>query len=346
MRFFNTGIIKIVWDRFTKAFKYLQQPTDWDKCWPLLMLTGQVMRHHNKWPRMCNYFLIADYKKCIFPSPKQSGWDIINVRNPERQCLLWHGVLISDNKELSLYSEIRLKVRLRMMAEGFKSILRPMLYSPPGSYLYTWHWLCVLAKSGLVLETWKHGIRNSPGFFLDSASSVRGLSQVFVSLVTTSHNFFSLLLINKLYSSQSIVKTCSISGIFQADVDNVGSDFDLNSLIEGDVDDDDFVSPREGEDASTPVVQTYYAPLKVRNFELLIVPSKNHHFNFILTFLMKHGVGGVEVYSLQMRVINITAREWQGQPSAHSSVFAAHDCDQNMILAWSWSAGRALYTCT
>ena len=113
MRFFNTAIIKIVWDRFTKAFKYLQQPTDWDKCWPLLMLTGQVMRHHNKWPRMCNYFLIADYKKCIFPSPKQSGWDIINVRNPERQCLLWHGVLISDNKELSLYSEIRLKVRLR-----------------------------------------------------------------------------------------------------------------------------------------------------------------------------------------------------------------------------------------
>ena len=104
------------------------------------------------------------------------------------------------------------------------------------------------------------------------------------------------------------MKTCSISGIFQADVDNVGSDFDLNSLIEGDVDDDDFVSPRDGEDASTPVVQTYYAPLKVRNF-VLSIPSKNHHFNFILTFLMKHGVGGVEVYSLQMRVINITARE-------------------------------------
>ena len=59
---------------------------------------------------------------------------------------------------------------------------------------------------------------------------------------------------------------------------------------------------------------------------------------------MKHGVGGVEVYSLQMRVINITAPKWQGQPSAHSSVFAAHDCDQNMILARS--AVQALYTCT
>ena len=115
----------------------------------------------------------------------------------------------------------------------------------------------------------KTGNKNSPGFFLlDSASSVRGLSQVFVSLVTTSHKFFSPLLINKLYSSQSIVKTCSNSGIFQADVDNVGSDFDLNSLIEGDVDDDDFVSPRDGDGASTPVVQTYYAPLKVRNFVL------------------------------------------------------------------------------
>ena len=89
-----------------------------------------------------------------------------------------------------------------------------------------------------------------------------------MSLVTTSHNFFSPLLINKLYSSQSIVKTCSISGIFQADVDNVGSDFDLNSLIEGDVDDDDFVSSRDNEGASTPVAQTYYAPLKVRNFVL------------------------------------------------------------------------------
>ena len=86
-----------------------------------------------------------------------------------------------------------------------------------------------------------------------------------MSLVTTSHKFFSPLLINKLYSSQSIVKTCSNSGIFQADVDNVGSDFDLNSLIEGDVDDDDFVSSRDNEGASTPVAQTYYAPLKVRN---------------------------------------------------------------------------------
>ena len=55
--------------------------------------------------------------------------------------------------------------------------------------------------------------------------------------------------------------------ILQADVDNVGSDFDLNSLIEGDVDDDDFVPGRDEEteaaDSRTPVV-TYYAPLKVR----------------------------------------------------------------------------------
>ena len=90
-------------------------------------------------------------------------------------------------------------LKVRMIAEGFKSISRLLLYSPPGSHLYTWHWLCVLAKSGLVSETWKQGTRNSPGFFLlDSASSVRGLSQVFVSLVTTSHKFFSPLLINKL----------------------------------------------------------------------------------------------------------------------------------------------------
>ena len=31
------------------------------------------------------------------------------------------------------------------------------------------------------------------------------------------------------------------------------------------VDDDDFVSSRDNEGASTPVAQTYYAPLKVRN---------------------------------------------------------------------------------
>ena len=86
-----------------------------------------------------------------------------------------------------------------------------------------------------------------------------------LALVTTSHNFFSPLLINKLYSSQSIVKMCSNSDFFQADVDNDGSDFDLNSLIEGDVDDDNYVSPRD-EGARTPVVQSYYAPLKVRNF--------------------------------------------------------------------------------
>ena len=49
---------------------------------------------------------------------------------------------------------------------------------------------------------------------------------------------------------------------FQADVDNVGSDFDLNSLIEGDVDDDEFVNARD-EESRTPVV-SYYAPLKVR----------------------------------------------------------------------------------
>ena len=47
-------------------------------------------------------------------------------------------------------------------------------------------------------------------------------------------------------------------------MDNVGSDFDLNSLIEGDVDDDDSIANRddEDEDSRTPVV-TYFAPLKV-----------------------------------------------------------------------------------
>lgn len=47
-------------------------------------------------------------------------------------------------------------------------------------------------------------------------------------------------------------------------MDNVGSDFDLNSLIEGDVDDDDFTAARDDEDARTPVV-SYYEPLKVRS---------------------------------------------------------------------------------
>ena len=88
------------------------------------------------------------------------------------------------------------------------------------------------------------------------------------SFCVTRYNFtqvFLAIVNQQTYSSQSIVKTCSNSGIFQADVDNVGSDFDLNSLIEGDVDDDDFVSSRDNEGASTPVAQTYYAPLKVRN---------------------------------------------------------------------------------
>ena len=46
-------------------------------------------------------------------------------------------------------------------------------------------------------------------------------------------------------------------------MDNVGSDFDLNSLIEGDVDDDSIANrDDEDEDSRTPVV-TYFAPLKV-----------------------------------------------------------------------------------
>ena len=54
---------------------------------------------------------------------------------------------------------------------------------------------------------------------------------------------------------------------FQADVDNVGSDFDLNSLIEGDVDDDEFgenfTAKEDREESKTPVV-SFYEPLKVR----------------------------------------------------------------------------------
>ena len=53
---------------------------------------------------------------------------------------------------------------------------------------------------------------------------------------------------------------------FQADVDNVGSDFDLNSLIEGDVDDDEFgenfANKEDREESKTPVV-SFYEPLKV-----------------------------------------------------------------------------------
>ena len=55
---------------------------------------------------------------------------------------------------------------------------------------------------------------------------------------------------------------------FQADVDNVGSDFDLNSLIEGDVDDDEFgehfTNKEDREESKTPVV-SFYEPLKVRH---------------------------------------------------------------------------------
>ena len=43
-------------------------------------------------------------------------------------------------------------------------------------------------------------------------------------------------------------------------MDNVGSDFDLNSLIEGDVDDEEF---GDREDSKTPVL-SFYEPLKVR----------------------------------------------------------------------------------
>ena len=51
------------------------------------------------------------------------------------------------------------------------------------------------------------------------------------------------------------------------DAEGVASDFDLNSLIEGDVDDDDFgeqfaISRGESEESKTPVVK-YFAPLKV-----------------------------------------------------------------------------------
>ena len=53
----------------------------------------------------------------------------------------------------------------------------------------------------------------------------------------------------------------------EVDAEGVASDFDLNSLIEGDVDDDDFseqfnLSREENEEAKTPVV-TYFEPLKV-----------------------------------------------------------------------------------
>ena len=53
------------------------------------------------------------------------------------------------------------------------------------------------------------------------------------------------------------------------DAEGVASDFDLNSLIEGDVDDDDFgeqfnVTKEEAEESTTPVV-TYFEPLKVWN---------------------------------------------------------------------------------
>ena len=57
----------------------------------------------------------------------------------------------------------------------------------------------------------------------------------------------------------------------QADVDNVGSDFDLNSLIEGDVDDEDSAEDND-QDSRTPVVRTYYEPLKVR-FQQLLLPQ-------------------------------------------------------------------------
>ena len=47
----------------------------------------------------------------------------------------------------------------------------------------------------------------------------------------------------------------------------MGSDFDLNSLIEGDVDDDEFgenfTNKEEREESKTPVV-SFYEPLKVR----------------------------------------------------------------------------------
>ena len=204
-------------------------------------------------------------QKRSFPSTVLSGQDMINVRDQEQYMVCpipWYSVLIPDNKVLSLYWE----------PQGQDDCWRFQIHIPAAVVFSSWLAFVHLTLTLCSCQVWarlgnvKTGNKNSPGFFLlDSASSVRGLSQVFVSLVTTSHKFFSPLLINKLYSSQSIVKTCSNSGIFQADVDNVGSDFDLNSLIEGDVDDDDFVSSRDNEGASTPVAQTYYAPLKVRN---------------------------------------------------------------------------------
>ena len=49
-------------------------------------------------------------------------------------------------------------------------------------------------------------------------------------------------------------------------MDNVGSDFDLNSLIEGDVDDyefgENFSNKEDREESKTPVV-SFYEPLKV-----------------------------------------------------------------------------------
>ena len=53
----------------------------------------------------------------------------------------------------------------------------------------------------------------------------------------------------------------------EVDAEGAASDFDLNSLIEGDVDDDDFgdqftISKEDTEESKTPVV-SYFEPLKV-----------------------------------------------------------------------------------
>ena len=68
----------------------------------------------------------------------------------------------------------------------------------------------------------------------------------------------------------------------EVDAEGVASDFDLNSLIEGDVDDDDFgeqfaISRDENEESKTPVVK-YFAPLKVSytGIRLIFLLLKNN----------------------------------------------------------------------
>ena len=69
--------------------------------------------------------------------------------------------------------------------------------------------------------------------------------------------------------NRSLLSPALIHFLFQANVDDeedgVASDFDLNSLIEGDVDDDSTAGEdpeTQVEESNTPVVR-YYEPLKV-----------------------------------------------------------------------------------